>query len=329
MTMARFVFLGACLAGVCHARSASAACTVTYTPPFAVNRPAGILVDGDLPAGSPIRTTMADSATARIQCTAPTTTEVSMELQGDGLVSGDIREITVGGQPSGLGIRLFAKTQGDAGYAVLPRKAMKSFPAGESRWQTFFYAEYVRTGGSVRYGLADTTVNGRLGRIWVPDAAAFTPNRIINPVKMERLELIRPACSIETGSLNQDVSLGNYLVSDLRNGKVTPGWQTFRLTMAACANPADLLTDITFGTAADADVNNATLFYMNATGPGGYGIAIETGDGAFRMVPGRSREFAAIGTGASYPFRARLERTAGAVTAGRIHRPVAVRVTFR
>ena len=108
---------------------------------------------------------------------------------------------------------------------------MKSFSAGESRWQTFFYAEYVRTGGSVRYGLADTTVNGRLGRIWVPDAAAFTPNRIINPVKMERLELIRPACSIETGSLNQDVSLGNYLVSDLRNGKVTPGWQTFRLTM--------------------------------------------------------------------------------------------------
>ena len=191
------------------------------------------------------------------------------------------------------------------------------------------YAEYVRTGGPVRYGLADTAVNARLGRIWVPDTAAFAPNRIINPVKMVQLQLIRPACSIETGSLNQDVSLGNYATSDLRNGTVTPGWQTFRLTMAACANPADLLTDITFGIASDADVTNANLFQMNAAGPGGYGIAIETGDGALRMLPGRSREFAAVGAGASYTFRARLERTSGKVTAGRIQRPVAVLVTFR
>lgn len=35
------------------------------------------------------------------------------------------------------------------------------------------------------------------------------------------------------------------------------------------------------------------------------------------------------GTRFVYPFRARLQRTTGSVTAGRINRPIAVRVTFR
>lgn len=329
MALTRFLFLAACAAAACHARDASAACTVTYTPPFMVNRTDGIVVDGDLPAGATILATAADSATASINCSAQTTTEVSMELQGDGLVDGTVRELTVGEQRSGVGIRLYAKVPGDTGYTALPRKVTRTFAAGASTWQTFFYAEYVRTGGPVRYGHADTVVNARLGRILVPDMTAFPFNRIINPVTMVHLELIRPACSIETGSLNQEVSLGNYTASDLRGGKVTPAWQAFKLTMASCADPAGLLTDVTFGTAADADASHADLFAMNANGPGGYGIAIETGDGAARMRPGVSRGFAAVGTGSSYAFRARLERSTGNITAGRIQRPIAVRVTFR
>jgi type 1 fimbria pilin len=329
MALTRFLFLAACAAAACHAREASAACTVTYTPPFMVNRSGGIVVDGDLPVGALVRATSADSATASINCSAQTTTVVSMELQGDGLFDGTLREITVGGQRSGLGIRLLAKVPGDTGYTALPRKVTRPFAAGASTWQTFFYAEYVRTGGPVKYGPADTAVNARLGRIWVPDMTAFAPNRIIHPVTMVNLLLLRPACSIETGSLSQDVPLGNYAASDLRNGKVVPAWQAFKLTMAACADPANLLTDITFGTAADADAGHADLFSMNAQGPGGYGIAIETGDGAARMRPGIPHGFAAIGTGASYAFRARLERSAGNITAGRIQRPIAVRVTFR
>ena len=40
-------------------------------------------------------------------------------------------------------------------------------------------------------------------------------------------------------------------------------------------------------------------------------------------------EVVILGTRVIYTFRARLERTSGKVAAGRIERPVAVRVTFR
>ena len=252
-----------------------------------------------------------------------------MELQGDGLVSGNVREITVGGQPSGLGVRLHMKGPADTGYATLPRKVTRTFPPGRSNWQSFIYVEYVRTSGPVKYGLADVAINTRLGRIWVPDTVAFPQNRLIHSISMARLELSRPACSIETGSLEQQVSLGEYNGAKLRNGQDVPGWRPFQLTMAACADPSNLLADITFGTAADADANDPTAFYMNAGGPGGYGIAIETADGAHRMLPGQPREFHAIGTGQGYAFRARLQRTIGTISSGRVHRPVAVRVTFR
>jgi len=329
MRMSGWAWASLCLTGAWHAGEASAACNISYSAPFTVARTAALVVDEDLPTGALVRSTGADSATSSINCTERTTTEVSMELQGDGLVSGNVREITVGGQPAGLGIRLYARGPGDADATALPYRQTRSFPPGDSKWQTFFHAEYVRTGGTVRYGLADVAANARLGRIWIPDTTLFPHNRLIHSVTMTRLELIRPTCSIETGSLNQEVALGDYSAAELRNGRVTPDWRPFALTLGNCPDIAHLITDITFGNAADADAGDPTLFSMNQQGPGGYAIAIQTGESQLRMPPGKSFEHSVPSDLRNFRFRARLERTAGPITAGRINRPVVVRVTFR
>lgn len=328
---------GMCVLGGLYAQGALATCSVAPDSgqiTLGGGPLANLVVDSDLPVGAIIRDISLNpdggNGSSRISCNgaAQVGDVVSSLYRDNANIPDQVRELVMAdGTPSGIGVRLEFEENGMGGYQALPATQTRTFPLGNYLWTVAIRGSLVKVGPTV-YGAV--RAGDRVARSQVLNTTpAFQFNRL-RYVDTGAITIVRPACSIDTGSLNQEVRLGNYNVGEVAGGTVTPDWVPFNLTMGACADPASLLTDITFGEAADADGRNPDLFSMNTNGPGGLGIAIQTNGGtSVPMLPGQSREFATVATGQNYPFRARLERNGDAVTAGRVNRPVRVLVTFR
>jgi type 1 fimbria pilin len=310
---------------------ANATCRIDENAEVALAFGGRLVVDPDLPLNSVIASReLTGDAAAFYRCDQEEAVDIESvyQLNGADQPGQTIREIrTATGEPTGVGLRLWIRDNGEGDYLPVPYRKAVVFPNTNNarrRWETDVRLDLVVV-GPIRHGV---TESGRLGRTVVRDSASF-PNILLRTIVNRGYELIAPTCSIDAGSLNQIIDLGAHTVGSFADQNAT-AWTDFSLTATSCTNPVETIAGITFGQGADADANNPNLFSMNQGGPGGLGIAIQAADGNNApMLPGETRDFAAVAAGNSYRFQARLERTGGEVTAGAVNRPVTVRVTFR
>jgi hypothetical protein len=332
MLLAGLLILGAAQSGTAWAR-----CQLASAIPFyLVVQVRDVIVDETLPAGTPLGREGNLNVPAgqwSFNCAVGTTpTPVRLEHSTIPAFANGLYEFIVNGQPSGVGLRLYVSDNGR------PRRA---FPFDESPtipstnpWSepADFFTTLERVGSApVVYGQVQVPgVNGTLAESNLYNLDGSNAGRIpYRTVRLGFFNLVRPSCTIDAASLNQTVPLGSHNVSAFSNS--TPSaWVPFHLTVANCTDPT-ILADITFGTAADADTNDTSLFSMNQGGPQGLGIAIATaGTASVAMLPGQTQTFPTVLSGQSFPFQARLQpTTTGQVTAGTINRPVTVTVNFR
>jgi hypothetical protein len=295
-----------------------------------------VMVDGSLPAGTPLGregTHTLPTGSWAFNCslrTTPTPVTITTSIGPSFTFVNGVYQFTVNGQPSGVGLEIFVSEDGGPKKQFPYQESLTIPNANPWTRSTTYYTSLVRVGGApVVYGAVDnqgqTIVQNNLrNSSGMPTNAQ--PYRFL---VLGDFVLVRPSCSIDTASLNQTVRLGDdHNVSAFANS--TPSaWVPFNLTIANCDDPT-VLANITFGTGADADANNNTLFSMNQGGPEGLGIAIATaGMSSTAMLPGQTQTFPNPGSGNSFAFQARLQPTIGQVTPGVINRPVTVLVNFK
>jgi major type 1 subunit fimbrin (pilin) len=326
------VALGLLLGMALYAMDAQARCEIANDSGVITLEPQSVVVDPDLPVGSVIRNiNLANGGVSRLTCTEAHTVPVKSSLQlADADIDDGIRELYLeDGTPTGVGVRLRFRENNEASAFPLPNTRNLTFSAGQNYvWRVGIEGDLVLLRRDVSYG--NVRSNERIARTVVQDQNNEFPNfKRLRLVRTGAFRVIAPTCSIDAGSLNQTVDLGQHTVDSFADQNAT-AWKDFNLAVTSCNNPIETIAGITFGQGSDADAINPSLFSMNQGGPGGLGIAIQAADGDNApMLPGETRDFAAVAAGNSYRFQARLERTGGEVTAGAVNRPVTVRVTFR
>jgi type 1 fimbria pilin len=334
MKLAPTAVLGLLVAASLYGGRAEARCEIANDSGLVYIENPAVVVDADLPNNAVFRTVQTEygQGSPFLKCDQDHVVDIeSQVIENNAPSNNSIRELRLtDGTPTGVGFRFrFTDNDGTASDVPYQRQVTLLRTEEAAVWRSRVQVEYVKLRDDIRYGQVED--NAYLARTRVTTAGVFPPGEIntLRRVRTRALTLVAPTCSIDAGSLNQEVPLGDYSVSELQNLTETP-WVPFRLTMSACANPNERFADIAFGQATDADANNPNLFSMNQGGPAGLGIAIQAGGGAnLAMTPGESREFSVLQTGQSYEFQARLERTVGNVAPGNIDRPVRVLVTFR
>jgi major type 1 subunit fimbrin (pilin) len=301
----------------------------------------GTVVDATLAPGTEIGTGASPSLqkTFSLVCTggAGNSNPVYFKttLVASAVSNGYLFEFTVGGKPAGVGMYLSMGQDGGE-FENMPVLRQKTLPnstdvpnnAPSYTETDQFKAVMVRTSNPVIYGTVDPGVAIGASNFYNSTGEVGTA------VQYQRyytgnITLVRPSCSIDTGSLNQTVELGTYSTKDLQNPTSATAWVPFDLVMTNCDDPTGLSLDITFGSAADQDSNNRSLFSLNTGSPTGIGIALSTNDGDNTPVlPGATNTFPGVATGGTYKFQARMERTTAPLTAGEFRRPVTVQVTY-
>jgi type 1 fimbria pilin len=303
---------------------------------------AGTVVDSTLPPGAEVGAgaSPSDEKISNFVCTGGGAgnsnplylkTNLLTTLAPSGLY-----EFTVGGRPSGVGMRLYLSSNGgpfepmpvtrqlNLPDSTDPRNNVPSYTAKGQ-----FKATMERTTNPVVYGPVDKAGLVGASVFYNGVGEVGDQNRFIN-VNVGSITFVRPSCAIDAGSLTQTVDLGRYSTRDLTDPSSSTRWAPFEFTMANCDDPTGRLVDITFGSAADRDSNNPNLFSLNMGGPTGIGIALSTDDDADTAVlPGTVSTYPGVATGGSYKFRARMQRTPAALTAGEVNRPVTVLVDYR
>lgn len=238
--------------------------------------------------------------------------------------SSDLLPLTVGGKPSGFGIKLFLKDD---------RDVSRSFPHDFSR--QFAAGELVRSDeDKVRYEIYRMTGPVEFGRVDSGPIAQSNVTRsggglvVFRSMEIYSLIFRRPSCSITTESLNQTVDVGTYNASNFATAERATPWREFRLTVKECLEPVGLVAKFVFGSSADADADDPTLFSLS--GPDApENVGLEIGDeDLLAMEPGKERRVNAVGTGKDFVFNVRLKETRPTVRGGRFSRPVTVLVEF-
>jgi type 1 fimbria pilin len=267
----------------------------------------------------------------KFNCTGSASNPVYLKtnIAQGALTSGDIYELTVGGVRSGVGVRITMSVNG-GDFLPMPQERQLNLPIGSPAYSESdtIKAELTRTASPVVYGKVDAGLGIGASNFYNGVGAVGSPGQY-QTIRSGSITLVRPSCAIDTNSLNQTVNLGSYSTTELKDPTSTTPWTPFKFVMKNCGDP-DTLVDITFGSVADRDKNNPNLFSLNTGGPTGIGIGLSTDDGAEKpMLPGVTATFPGVLTGGTYNFRARMERTPVALTAGRFDRPVTVLVTYR
>ena len=296
---------------------------------FNVNAATPVIVDPTLPPGTSLGRMGQAGMTWIFNCTNATNdTYVRWNMIPEAINNGYLYELRVGGQPSGVGIRVAISTNGGP-FLPPPAELQQQYPAGRPTRRYAFQVSYERTGSPVRLGPVESSGFFFTGALWNSIGPTHPSPTSLGGMRTGNIALAAPACSIDAGSLNQTVPLGNYTTTQLQGPTASTPWVPFRLVMQNCTDPS-LLTDISFGLPADADSNNPALFSMNTGGPTGVGIAIARQDASnAAMLPGVVGTFPIVMTGGSYNFQARMVRTTAPLTSGQVNRPVTVLVNFR
>jgi type 1 fimbria pilin len=300
---------------------------------YDIEQTSSVYVDTSLPAGTPLgrqgQYTFPRPWT--LNCTGAGSSPVYLKtnIAQGAHTSGDVYELTVGGQPSGVGVRLSMSVNG-GGFQSLPIERQLTLTSGSPAYSETdtIQAQLVRTSSPVVYGNVDSGLGIGGSNFYNGVGPVGGPGQY-QTVRTGALTLVRPSCAMDVGSLNQTVNMGSYSSKDLQNPTSATPWVPFKLIVADCGDP-NVLVDISFGASADQDQNNPRLFSMLPGGVTGVGIALSTDDGTdTSMTPGERRTFPGKLTGDSYGFRARLERTLAPLKSGQFSRPVTVLVVYR
>jgi type 1 fimbria pilin len=311
--------------------AAEASCSLGNAPQnYIIDQTSPVIVDSNAAAGASLgrQGQYTFPNPWRLNCSGQSPVFLKTNLAQDAQTSGDVYELTVGGQRAGVGVRLYMGIDG-ADFSPMPIERQLTLSSGNPAYSESdtVKAELVRTSSAIVYGKVDAAGVG--GSNFYNGIGPVGGPGPYQTVRIGNIVLVRPTCSMDVGSMNQTVNLGRYSVKDLQNPTSTTPWTPFKLVVADCGDPS-VLVDITFGTQVDQDSNNPNLFSVQANGPTGFGIALSTDDGAnASMVPGATRTFPGKLTGDSYAFRARLERTVAPLTSGEFSKPVTVMVVYR
>lgn len=237
---------------------------------------------------------------------------------------GGLVPLTVGGKPSGFGVRVTIQEHPGEVTRPFPYEFTDVFTA-----ETFVTSaddkvgyEVVRMTGPVVFGPIDTEVIAR-GSFDIGGAA-----QVFREMKIYELTLVRPSCSITAESINQTVPVGDFNLSNFATPDRATPWQKFNLTVGECLEPVGMVAQFTFGTDADRDPDLPTIFSMADSGSRNVGL--EIGDEDEKTIePGKPLRLNALGTGKDFVFKARLRETRFAVVGGGTFvRPVKVQVDF-
>ncbi|NID16413.1 fimbrial protein [Luteibacter yeojuensis] len=306
-----------------HAAPAFAGCTMNNLATYHIGQTTYVDVHNAIPVGTMVREgSAAGEGKLLLTCDAGTAAFRGRWQAGnpaDGLLP-----LTVGGRPSGFGIRLFLQESGTGPKRYFPHDFTRSFNAGDtvrSDGDVVGYEIY-RMPGRVEFGNVDA---GAIAQSNVDR----TGGGLVVFRSMEIFNLIfrRPACTITPESINQDVDLGQAHVGDFDNPDRATPWTSFRLTVQECLEPVGMIASFTFGAPSDADPDAAQLFSI-PRGP--QNVALEIADTRKNTIrPGVPVDFNALGTGEDFVFNARMRGTKQPVGAGEFSRPVTVLVDFR
>ena len=134
-----------------------------------------------------------------------------------------------------------------------------------------------------------------------------------------------PTCSVTADSINQTVDLGSWNLSKFATIGDGSDPKTFKIVSSGCDTS---YTAVHFTFNGTSDTNNASYFAAGGT-VSGIGIDVQATKGTPKQVePGKQVTFAPqYATGSTYDFTARMVRT-GNVTAGTVHAPVQVNVSY-
>lgn len=301
-----------------------AGCTMNNLATYQIGQTTFVDVFNDIPVGTMVRQgSAAGEGKLLLTCGAGDATFRGRWQGGnppDGLLP-----LTVGGKPSGFGIRLFLQEGSSEVRRPFPHDFTRTFNQGDTirSDQDMVSYEIYRMAGPVQFGdvdpgpIAQSNVD-RLGGGLV----------VFRSMEIFRLIFRRPACSITSESINQEFPVGDYSVANFATPERATPWKEFRLTMENCLEPVGMVAHFTFGTPADADADDPALFSIRgALAPENVGL--EIGDSRQKTIaPGEEVKFNAVGTGEDFVFNVRLRESKPTVRGGQFRRPVTVTVNF-
>lgn len=238
---------------------------------------------------------------------------------------GDLLPLTVGGKPSGFGIRLYLQDKAGGPVQPFPHDFTRTFADGDTVRSDDDVVSYeiYRMTGPVEFGAVDA---GAIAQSNVDQRGGGMV--VFRSMEIYRLIFRRPSCSITTESLNQEVDVGSYHVGNFATPDRATPWVEFRLTVKECLEPIGMVASFTFGSGADADADNPQLFSLKgANAPENVGL--EVGDADRNTIePGNPVRFNALATGKDFIFNVRMRETKPTVRGGEFQRPVTVLVDF-
>jgi type 1 fimbria pilin len=329
---AKLLSLGLIALAVLKSGPAQAACNLgSNIQNYIIDQVSDVYVDSNLAPGTPLGSQGQYSFPNpwRLNCTGASPVYLATNIAQGSQTSGGVYELTVGGQRSGVGVRVSMSIDG-GDFQPMPIERQLTLNTGSpahSESDTI-KVELVRTTSAIVYGTVDQGLGVGASNFYNGTGVVGSPVQY-QTMRTGTIKLVRPSCAMDVASLNQTVNLGSYSTRDLQDPSSTTPWVPFKLTMANCGD-SKILVDITFGSSQDQDQYNPNLFSLGTGSPAGLGIALSTNDGSdASMQPGVTVTFPGKLTGESYDFRARLERTLAPLTAGQFDRPVTILVTYR
>jgi type 1 fimbria pilin len=320
------------VAALGHAGYASAqvtGCDRLATSVYHLGNTVQLNVSNDMAPGTIVRDERATGDGNRLAtCYATSATLVG---ENPVLVGGGLVPLKVGGQPSGFGIEVEVNQLKEGQAHPFPHTYMvpiELIDAGKAGYifSSDVSVRYVikRMEGPVVFGPVDRQTVG-IQKVIGP---LGTPSASIRQMDVHDLAFVRPACSISSETLNQTVALGTYNIGNFATPDRATPWVPFHLTVKECQDPVGAIANMTFGTAADQDAINPTLFSI--TSGGSQNVALELSQSDKRTIePGKLFQLNALGTGENYEFNARFKETRATVMGGKINRPVLVKVEFQ
>lgn len=308
-----------------HVVPAWAGCSISTTYRYPISRSTPLVVKSGTPVGEVVSESVVNGVNPLQLICFPGESRFVSGLTASAPSDSSVVPLKIGGLDSGLGARFAIKEAAESNFQIMPIDRRQTF-AVRTNISGLDRVRYqlVRLPGPLRYGKFDSQTLAQ-SLVTLADNIRLGAYRTI---WMDSMSIGRPSCSITSDSLNQAVSLGTHAISSMpRVGDGTP-WRPFRLVMEACDDPQNVVADITFGSGADADQMNNSLFAINAGGAQGVGIEIQ-GPGSTAIVPGQLTSLHAIAGGQAYDFRARYQRVMTSTMAGAANKSMTVTVEFR
>lgn len=322
----RHALCGAIAYGAMHAAPAMAlpGCVMNNLATYQTGQTTYVDVYNDIPVGTMVREgRAAGEGKLLLTCGAGDATFRGRWQAGnppDGLLP-----LTVGGKPSGFGIRLFLEEGASGIRRSFPHDFTRTFNEGDTvrSDQDVVSYEIYRMSGPVEFGNVDP---GAIAQSNVDQSGGGLV--VFRSMEIFKLIFRRPACSITSDSINQEFNVGDYSVANFATPERATQWKEFRLTVENCLEPVGMVAHFTFGTPADADADTPELFSLRGS-DAPENVGLEIGDSRRNTIkPGEEVRFNAVGTGEDFVFNVRLRETKPTVRGGRFRRPVTVLVDF-